>query len=175
MSRGTALVDGHTFDVIHIGMDKGNIVFTLCKTCCTISIGPRCDITIMDGDDKVVGELTKHPISDMPITTVAGDLTIFLPIHWSAMHASKGTDAPYVPGKVYPFTDAIVGNKAYTYQQADGGMVCGEYGWVTDLDYFDERDGEIILVRKKWVLLEVDEVVLEDPYPPLLEELDLVE
>ena len=54
-------------------------------------------------------------------------------------------------------------------------MVYGEYGWVTDLDYFDERDGEIILVRKKWVLLEVDEVVLEDPYPPLLEELDLVE
>ena len=37
--------------------------------------------------------------------------------------------------------------------------------WVTDLDYFDERWGEVRLVRKRWPLIDVDELVLPDPHP----------
>lgn len=63
---------------------------------------------------------------------------------------------------IYAFGQAKVGHKTYTYQQVDGEPVYGEFGWVTDLDYFDERDGELLLLRKKWLLLDVEVITLPD-------------
>jgi len=66
--------------------------------------------------------------------------------------------------KLVPFVDAEPGDHAAVY--------CGKYvkdntdfGWVTDLEYFDERYGEIRLTRQVWRLVSQDEVVLPDPYP----------
>lgn len=63
---------------------------------------------------------------------------------------------------VVMFHEAKVGDLAYTYED-DAGLT--DFAWVTDLEYFEERWGEIRLVRKKWMLIEVDEIVLPDPYP----------
>jgi hypothetical protein len=60
-----------------------------------------------------------------------------------------------------PFSKAEVGQEAYTYE----GEAMDEYGWVTDLEYFDDRYGEVKLTRKLWRLVEVEEIVLPDPHP----------
>lgn len=64
----------------------------------------------------------------------------------------------------HTFRDALIGHKVYTYELADGELIYGEFGWVTDLEYFDDRDGEIVLKRKRWLLLAEDEVILPDPH-----------
>jgi hypothetical protein len=62
------------------------------------------------------------------------------------------------------FTKAQVGDEAYTYSIYDGDLICGEFGWVTDLEYFDERFGDVRLKRQRWRLVGEDELVLPDPY-----------
>ncbi len=62
------------------------------------------------------------------------------------------------------FTEAQIGDHAYTYERTDGEMI-GDYSWVSDLEWFDERDGIEHLTRKEWVLVAVKEVVLSDPHP----------
>lgn len=37
-----------------------------------------------------------------------------------------------------------------TYKRADRDLIYGEYGWVTDLDYFDDADDPIELVEEVW-------------------------
>ncbi len=59
------------------------------------------------------------------------------------------------------FAYAKVGDEAYTYE----GKAMDEYAWVTDLEYFDDRWGEVKLTRKLWRLIAVDEIVLPDPHP----------
>ena len=66
---------------------------------------------------------------------------------------------------IVPFSQAKIGESAYTYKRADGEEI-GDYGWVTDLEWFDDRDGEERLIRQRWLLVAQDEVVLEDPFPP---------
>jgi len=67
-------------------------------------------------------------------------------------------------GEIVRFVDAKPGDHSFVYG--------GEYitdnmdvGWVTDLEYFDERDGEIKLKRQIWQLISEDEIVLPDPFP----------
>jgi len=68
-------------------------------------------------------------------------------------------------GELVPFVDAQPGDHAVVY----GGAYVKDntdFGWVTDLEYFDERYGEIRLTRQVWQLVSEDEIVLPDPYPP---------
>ena len=51
------------------------------------------------------------------------------------------------------------------YEMADGSMVFGEYQWVTDLDFFDDREEEVRLIKRTYQLVSEEEVVLPDPYP----------
>jgi hypothetical protein len=37
-----------------------------------------------------------------------------------------------------------------TYRQADGEAVADEYGWVTDLDYFDDDEYPVELIEETW-------------------------
>ena len=53
-----------------------------------------------------------------------------------------------------------------TYQNADGSQIYGEYSFVTELDWFDDREEEIRLVKRSYIPYAEEEVVLEDPYPP---------
>jgi hypothetical protein len=64
-----------------------------------------------------------------------------------------------------PFCDAKEGDEAYTYEHVDRAMIA-DYGWVTDLEYFEDRWGSLKLTRKRWLLVEVDEIELPDPCPP---------
>jgi hypothetical protein len=68
------------------------------------------------------------------------------------------------PDSLVPFVDARPGDRAAVY--------CGEYirehtdyGWVADLEYFDERYGEVKLTRQVWQLVSEDEFTLPDPHP----------
>lgn len=61
------------------------------------------------------------------------------------------------------FSDAKVGDESFVYSEGDALIT--EYGWVTELEWFDERDCEIRLKRQRWRLVDEDELVLPDPYP----------
>lgn len=37
-----------------------------------------------------------------------------------------------------------------TFKLADGELVYGEFGWVTDLDFFDDIDEPIELIEERW-------------------------
>lgn len=39
-----------------------------------------------------------------------------------------------------------------TYQMADGSDIYGEYGWVTETEFFDGADEPTDLIKKTWVL-----------------------
>lgn len=41
-----------------------------------------------------------------------------------------------------------------TYKRADGEEI-GDYGWVTDLEYLDEDDEPVRLIREQWARVEV--------------------
>lgn len=64
-----------------------------------------------------------------------------------------------------PFSEAKIGDAAYVYREADGSLIYGEYSFVTELDWFDDRDDEVKLVRQTWQLVDAVEVVLPDPHP----------
>jgi hypothetical protein len=51
------------------------------------------------------------------------------------------------------------------YEMADGDLVFGEYQFVTDLDFFDDRDEEVKLIKRTYRLIAEEEIVLPDPYP----------
>ena len=52
-----------------------------------------------------------------------------------------------------------------TYQMADGSPIYGEFDFVTDLVFFDDREEEVRLTKRTYRLVSEEEVVLEDPYP----------
>jgi len=66
---------------------------------------------------------------------------------------------------IVPFYSAKPGDEAYTYARSNGEMIGNDYGWVTDLGIFDDRDGEEHLKRQRWQLIAEDELILPDPYP----------
>lgn len=40
-----------------------------------------------------------------------------------------------------------------TYRRADGELIAGEFGWIADLEYIEEDDGEPQeYVREDWIL-----------------------
>ena len=52
-----------------------------------------------------------------------------------------------------------------TYSMADGSEIYGEYSFVTETDgWFDDRDEEIRLIKRTYLLVSEEEVVLPDPY-----------
>lgn len=55
-----------------------------------------------------------------------------------------------------------------TYQMADGSLVYGEYEFVTGLEFFEERDDEIRLIKRTYRLISEEEVVLPDPIGELV-------
>ena len=87
----------------------------------------------------------------------------------SHQHSTTVNYSPPPPKRTVPkdadrsFSNALIGHKVYTYELASGEPIYGEFGWVTDLEYFDDRDGEIVLKRKRWLLLSEDEYILPDP------------
>lgn len=66
---------------------------------------------------------------------------------------------------VAPFGEAKVGETAYVYRMADGDLIYGEFSFVTDLEWWDERDREVKLVRQRWMLVDAEEITLPDPHP----------
>jgi hypothetical protein len=63
------------------------------------------------------------------------------------------------------FAQAAVGDEAYTYEHPDPtAFVADDHTWVTDLEWFDDRDDAVTLVRKRWRLVEVETIVLPDPH-----------
>ncbi len=65
-----------------------------------------------------------------------------------------------------PFCDAKPGDESYVYSRPDGEAVYGDASWVTELDWFDDRDEAITLRRQVWRLVSEEVVTLDDPYPP---------
>lgn len=51
------------------------------------------------------------------------------------------------------------------YAMADGEPIWGEYGFVTSLDGFEDREEEVRLIKRTYRLLSEEEIVLPDPYP----------
>lgn len=69
-------------------------------------------------------------------------------------------------GDIVDFHKAKIGEEALVYSAVDGEDICGgEFSFVTGLEWFDDRDGEIKLKRQRWFLLAEDLVVLPDPHP----------
>jgi hypothetical protein len=52
-----------------------------------------------------------------------------------------------------------------TYSMADGSEVYGEYSFVTETAWFDDRDDEVRLIKRTYRLVSEEEIVLPDPYP----------
>lgn len=63
-----------------------------------------------------------------------------------------------------PFTDAEIGDLSYVYSDPNGEML-GDFGWVTGLEWFDDRWAEVKVKRRTWMLVAEDELVLPDPCP----------
>lgn len=61
-----------------------------------------------------------------------------------------------------------VGESWTTYELADGDLIMGEFGWVTDTDFFDDLDDQVEVIRREWKLVKVDRVMFGPP--PLTEE-----
>jgi len=59
------------------------------------------------------------------------------------------------------FAQAEPGDQAQTFQFENGDLVYGEYGWVTDFDFFEEHP-EGVVIRKTWVLVSVERRDLEN-------------
>ena len=57
------------------------------------------------------------------------------------------------------------GKTFVTYEMADGSLIYGEFSTVTDLEFFDDRDEEVRLVKNTYLHLSSDDLVLEDPNP----------
>jgi len=68
-------------------------------------------------------------------------------------------DGPYDPETFKREGEFIV------YAMEDGSLVYGEFSFVTDLEFFDDRDYEIRLVKRVYALVSEETIVLEDPYP----------
>jgi hypothetical protein len=49
-------------------------------------------------------------------------------------------------------TDIKSDGEMTTYRMADGSQVYGEYSFVTDLEFFDESDEPVELVKETWIL-----------------------
>lgn len=66
---------------------------------------------------------------------------------------------------VSKFSDALVGEAAYTYERADGGTI-DDHAWVTDEEYL-EWEEDCVVYRKTWLLLGVERLVFNptDPEP----------
>ena len=52
-----------------------------------------------------------------------------------------------------------------TYGMADGSPCFDEYAFMTDTEWWDDRDGEVRLIKRTYRLISEEEIVLEDPYP----------
>ena len=169
--------------VTGIVMDKGKITFWASNSAGTnMHFNRLSDITLFGKDKSRIFSLPNHNITQATEgvhVTTGSVFTLSLPIDINKVNFDRpGEVAKPKPrmsqNGIYEFGQAEVGNKTYTFQQADGEKVYGEYGWVTDLGYFDDRDDDIDLIRKKWLLLEVEQVTLPSPYSPSLDELDEV-
>jgi len=51
-----------------------------------------------------------------------------------------------------------------TYQMEDGSHI-DEYSFVTELEWFDDRDREVRLIKRTYALVAEELVILPDPYP----------
>ena len=60
-----------------------------------------------------------------------------------------------------PFTKPVIGCHSDVYVDIDE---LSEHYCVFDLDWFDERDGEIVLRHQVWQLISDVELILPDPY-----------
>ena len=60
-------------------------------------------------------------------------------------------------------TDDLAAEGMVTYKRADGEMVLDEYGWVTDLEWFDPMDLEtpVELVKETWTLTSRETVIVK--------------
>jgi hypothetical protein len=56
-----------------------------------------------------------------------------------------------------------------TYERADGEMIFGEYSWVGELEFFDDEDEPIDLIKKTWLLMNEEQY---QHIPPGWEPLD---
>lgn len=52
-----------------------------------------------------------------------------------------------------------------TYQMEDGSDVGDEFSFITSLEWFDDRDREVRLVKRTYRLVSEEVVVLADPHP----------
>ena len=50
-----------------------------------------------------------------------------------------------------------------TYRLASGDLIYGQYGWVTDSDYFDDVDWPLEVVRETWQRMDSEPVTFEPP------------
>jgi hypothetical protein len=64
--------------------------------------------------------------------------------------------------EVVDFTEAKPGQAAYAYIDENK---LSEHYCVFQLDWFDEREGEVPLRRQKWLLLDEESYTLPSPYP----------
>lgn len=64
-------------------------------------------------------------------------------------------------GNTVPFKDAKPRDESLVYSAADGEDI-GDVGWVTDLDWFDDSDGPIVLKRQTWRLVKEDVIIVPD-------------
>jgi len=50
------------------------------------------------------------------------------------------------------------------YKMADGSLIDG-FQWVTELEWFDQRDREVRLIKRTFTLVSEEILVLPDPHP----------
>jgi len=51
-----------------------------------------------------------------------------------------------------------------TYEMADGTDIYGEFQFVTDLAFFDDRSDDIRLTKRTYQLVSEEEILLVSPY-----------
>lgn len=51
------------------------------------------------------------------------------------------------------------------YSMEDGTDIYGEYTFTTGLEWFDDRDEEVRLIKRTYKLVSEEVLVLPDPYP----------
>lgn len=63
-------------------------------------------------------------------------------------------------------SDLEVGGEAWTtYKRVDGEEICGEFGWVADLEYFDGDDEPTELIKEEWRLVSRSTIIVNEREP----------
>jgi hypothetical protein len=81
-------------------------------------------------------------------------------LNGDAMHFSNPHSPTVLDRAMTEHANALL----VTYKQADGGLIFGEFSFVTELEFFDDADKPIEVVKETWQRVAVETFTVKPPW-----------